>query len=182
MPNDLPIHKAASNGDDIELEELLEEGEDVNARGAGDRVPLHRAVGAGHLKCARLLLDAKANPCVKDAAGRTPLHWAAIGGQVECIDLLLHIEGVDINAQSNTGWTPLHGAASGGKLDAVAFLIEAGADKTATDSENKTAFEVMKEAGYKPPSILKVGSESSSCSKFKNPFGTMRKRTQHQNQ
>ena len=45
MPKDKEIHKAAYKGDIAAVEDILDNGEDVNAAGAQNRTALHRAVG-----------------------------------------------------------------------------------------------------------------------------------------
>ncbi len=54
--------------------ELLEQGDDVNCRGAQMRTPLHRAVGKGHNACVEVLVKHNADLNLVDGGGLTPLY------------------------------------------------------------------------------------------------------------
>jgi ankyrin repeat protein len=60
-------------GDVNVVAELLEQGDDVNCRGAQMRTPLHRAVGKGHNACVEVLIKHNADLNLADGGGLTPL-------------------------------------------------------------------------------------------------------------
>lgn len=72
MPADGELHKAANQGELLEVESLLkEDGSKIDARGAQGRTPLHRALGAGFKGVAELLLDNAADVALVDTCKRT---------------------------------------------------------------------------------------------------------------
>lgn len=70
------------SGDLGAVEDLLNEGVDVNARGAQNRTPLQRAAGANQVDICQLLLAKGADPNLADEAGRTAL----------CVAICVHLE------------------------------------------------------------------------------------------
>ncbi|CAN7012454.1 unnamed protein product [Brassica rapa subsp. trilocularis] len=94
-----PLHVKARKGDLKSVNQLLDQGFDVNALAWGPK-----------------------------SKGVTPLHLAAEGGHIEVMDLLLE-RGANIDARTwgSCGWTPLHAAAKERKREAVKFLVENGA-------------------------------------------------------
>ena len=78
--------------------------------------------------------------------GRSPLYIAnGPKGGMEVMKLLLE-NGADVNLGAGK-YTPLMNAASWVNLDAVKLLLEKGADRTLTNEEGKTAFEVIGDCG-----------------------------------
>lgn len=93
-----PLHMAAEKGDIKEMERLIAEGANVNAKG------------------------------FKPFLGTKPLlHWAASDGNKEVAELLIS-KGADVNAKDGNGLTPLGFAAVRGHKDIARLLIEKGAD------------------------------------------------------
>jgi Ankyrin repeats (many copies) len=62
---------------------------------------------------------------------------------------------VDLAATTTSGMNALHGAAGSNKVDCVLLLLERGADPTALDGDGKTAWELSKDQGFKPPKELR---------------------------
>jgi len=142
MPVDTALHKAAHQGDDAQVQEIISSGEvEVNAPGAAERRALHRAAGAGHTSVCKLLAENGATIDVADKAGRTALHWAAISGHAEVIKFLLE-KGADVMAATKSKMTPLHAACEAGHKEVVVLLINAAKDQealfNAQDGDGKT--------------------------------------------
>jgi cytohesin len=137
------IHVPARDGDLSGVQELLDDGADVNAKDEHGWTALHYAAFSGHREIIELLLAKGAN-----VTGMTALHYAASGGHEEIVELLL-AKGADVNAKAKDGKTPLdmangatadllrtHGSQSGlihvavrdGDLAGVQALLDAGAD------------------------------------------------------
>jgi len=76
--NDPPIHLAASRGVVEELQILIDNGADIEARGdmCSKSTPLHIAALMGRLEAIKLLLKYGADPFAKDIDGERPLDIA----------------------------------------------------------------------------------------------------------
>jgi ankyrin repeat protein len=99
------LHRAADEGDLLEMKKLVSIGLDVNLFDDLARTPLHYAVQAGHYKAAQWLLDNKAGVNANDEKkiGETPLCFAVQGDYPEMVELLLQ-QGADPDI---TGWMGL---------------------------------------------------------------------------
>ena len=124
--------------------------------GYGDGTPLMAAVNYQLTGAVTLLLQHGADPNLPSPlTGETPLHIAALRGfgkgSTECAELLLDA-GANPNVTTNVdvvtpsmasgttviGETPLHWAAAFGSQRLIKLLIDAGADKSATDARGDT--------------------------------------------
>lgn len=81
------LHRAAYEGNCLEVRKLLESRSNPNAREAWDETPLHMAARLGQAKAARLLLRYGADPQARNASDQTALEVAA-GSIREDEDLL----------------------------------------------------------------------------------------------
>jgi CubicO group peptidase (beta-lactamase class C family) len=108
---------AAGDGDDAEVEAMLEAGADVNA------------------------LDTRSS-----RNGRFALNWAAIRNHPDTIQLLLK-HGAVLDAQNLTGFTALHHAAESGSVDAASVLLQAGANTSLRTTDGETAADVARRKG-----------------------------------
>jgi len=85
---------------------------------------------------------------VKTYENWTPLHVAVIMEQYDCIPDLVS-KGVDINAQSMTGWTALHWASKYVRKDAISILLKNKADPNIRDKDGEIpVFKLMPYAGH----------------------------------
>jgi ankyrin repeat protein len=74
---------AASEGDIEKLEELLEQGVDLNLGGYDKRTPLHLACAEGQIEAVNWLVSKGAEISVRDRWGATPLVEATKSGNKE---------------------------------------------------------------------------------------------------
>lgn len=121
------------------IQQLVDQGVDVNATDDVGKSGLHWVAGAQPAVIATLLA-AGADVNAKDQLDRTPLHFVAATGSQENIRLLLDA-GAEVNAQSANDWAPIHGAAKFGSEEQIMVLLEAGADPTARTEMGETAFD-----------------------------------------
>ena len=132
-----PIHKAVLKSAG-ELEFLLRQGADPNARDAAGQTPLNIAVLAGNEEAVHALLARRADPRIGDIFGDTPLHHAATRGDIVMIDLLLR-GGAAPGAGNLSGITPLMNAAYRGYAAVSQALLDHGAPVDAMDEMGNTA-------------------------------------------
>ena len=86
---DIPLWKAAYNGNIEAVKQHLAAGTDVNVKGGfADGTPLHYAAANGHKEIAELLIEKGADLNAKDEDGGTPLDVAIQFKELETADLL----------------------------------------------------------------------------------------------
>ncbi|KAL8948938.1 MAG: hypothetical protein Q9222_004914 [Ikaeria aurantiellina] len=139
---------AVRQEDDLLLELAIEEGANVNAKGADGNTPLHLAAMMGNPEIVQLLIDHKANVNIKAAprgdagkrkfeGSRTPLHWACYEGHEDIVRLLIE-NGADIDAKNYTNRTPLQEAIMRHRTGIAKLLLEKGASIDTHDDEGWT--------------------------------------------
>ena len=80
-----------------------------------------------------------------DGYNSTGLMGAAADGRRDVVEWLVRAPGIEIDAQSDSGWTALHCAAYCGSADCVLVLLEAGASALLKDEEGRTALELARD-------------------------------------
>ena len=123
-----------------EIELLLDQGADVNARDYQDSTPLHRA---NTPEIAGLLLDRGADINARGNLGQSLIHrWAGATGhphRLATLELFLN-RGADTDIRSNVGRPPLYLLASqrDGDPQAAALMLDLDADINSKDDDGKT--------------------------------------------
>ena len=103
------LFDAIRRDDIVEVERLLNEGADVNARDGYNWSPLHVACyhgRHGRTDTATLLLDRGADVNARDETATTPLHTACWWGRTDIARLLIE-RGADADVRDNGGDTPI---------------------------------------------------------------------------
>jgi ankyrin repeat protein len=169
-----PLHVAAGRGDLALANLLLNEGANIEAEEQHGFTPLSAAIVAGHTEMANLLLDRGADLKAKDYQGQSLLHRAAKHGQIDMARWLLDRDArgadrvADINQRSDSGLTPLHLTVKDTWLFSKAmikFLVENGADTTATTKDGKTILDLMQETNY---GRTRKGARSKTVEKYRS--------------
>jgi len=115
---------AAKQGDVQQVQALLQQGTDVNARDGSQRTALFHAVHGGRPAVVRALVEAHADLDARDLDGRTALMEAARRPDAQpSIDLVA--AGADVNLADKRGWTALMEAAREGTLAAARAIVHA---------------------------------------------------------
>lgn len=115
------LFASASQGRISQLQSILAQGVDVDARTATGRTALMGAAFFGNERCVRLLLSYGADVNAADNRGITPLMDAVVGGWTEVVELLL-AAGADINAQDKAGQSVLDKAKQTGNPEILKLL------------------------------------------------------------
>ena len=121
------LQKSASEGDLAEVNELIADGKDVNAKDDDGWTPIYYALQNDHPAVVDALIIAGADLNTRDMYGQTPLSLAVVYSNVRAVELLI-VAGADIDATDSLGRTPLHNSAIKGRPEMVALLLWYGAD------------------------------------------------------
>ncbi|XP_016095399.1 protein phosphatase 1 regulatory inhibitor subunit 16B [Sinocyclocheilus grahami] len=89
-----------------DIQNLLQDGADVNRHDSQGATLLHVAAANGFAQVAEMLLEGGARTEMRDSDGWTPLHAAACWGQVHVAELLVS-HGADLNAKTYLEETPI---------------------------------------------------------------------------
>jgi predicted LPLAT superfamily acyltransferase len=122
--------KAIVQGNPAEVKALLDKGEAVDAKQAG-QTALHMASMNGKVDIISVLIARGAQVDAVDDQGITPMMLAAKDGRVEAVQALL-AQGAKIEAQNKMGENALHIAGAHGKKEVVTELLDRGANIRAT--------------------------------------------------
>lgn len=147
---DKQLRDAASNGNIPEIERLIKNGADVNAKDqfTGSTV-LHNALSSHNSAVTKLLLSLGANPNQSDDFGEPVLIKAALANQHEVVKVLLD-NGADINIKDRKGNTALLVAVKEGQgwTNVVEVLIAGGASPEAVGTSGESALSIARRRGF----------------------------------
>lgn len=116
--------KAAKEGQQLVVQQLLEEGAEPNSQDINLRTSLSLAAESGYASVVQLLL--KRDDIIADSGdrvSRTPLSYAADEGHEAVVRLLLSRDDVKVDSRDYSGGTPLSWAAFGGHEAVVKLLL-----------------------------------------------------------
>ncbi|WP_265041633.1 ankyrin repeat domain-containing protein [Wolbachia endosymbiont (group B) of Melanostoma mellinum] len=132
------LFAAVRSGDANQVADLINKGDDVNARDNRGNTPLHLAVLADKLQVVEKLIERGADINAKNNHGGTPLHWAALNQNVSIVEKLIE-KGANVNEKNKYDNVPLHYAAFfNGCLCTAEKLIEKGANVNAKNNDGAT--------------------------------------------
>ncbi|XP_071508188.1 uncharacterized protein [Diadema antillarum] len=162
--NDQPLLLcAAANGDVTTLNLLLQKGADINQRGKGKTTPLMIAAETGAKEKVTFLLSKDADTTLTDEDGKTALHRTERIRVTKCAELLIEKNPELLQAIDNCQQTVLHQAAGEGNKVLVDYLLEKGADVTATDNLKRSALHWSVIQGME--SVVESLVKQKDCSK-----------------
>ncbi|WFD38690.1 putative ankyrin-repeat protein [Malassezia japonica] len=125
---------------------------------------LHRACLDGNLGLVKQYLaedSSEAHLNERDADGRTPLHWAASGNdKLDIVKALFAAGPVHVDERDGSSWTPLMIASSAGADRIVDFLLEHGADPSASNVRKLTALHYASSKNH--PAIVRALLEAGA--------------------
>ena len=149
------LHIAALRGVSSITELVMKEGLDPSQPNAAGETPIYIASQEGHAEIITLLKEK--NPELlktKDLKGNNIITAAVINMRDELLDVLIKEVPNLINEQNHDGKTALMYASEYGGTEMVKSLLNAGADPSIKDKENKTAVLLAKE--WKHKEIIKL--------------------------
>uniref|UniRef100_A0A2N9GW64 Uncharacterized protein n=1 Tax=Fagus sylvatica TaxID=28930 RepID=A0A2N9GW64_FAGSY len=136
-----PLHTLALSGQIPLMDNLLENGLDIDTVDQDGLTALHKAIIGKKEAVISHLLRKGANPHVKDRDGASPLHYAVQVGAMQTVKLLIKYK-VDVNVADNEGWTPLHIAIQSRNRFITKVLLVNGADKNRRNKVGRTPLDL----------------------------------------
>lgn len=160
---DSDLLDAALGGEVKRMLRLLNEGADVNARGALGMTPLMFATQNGHVDAVNELLQSGADADVKSNLGYTALMSAAMEGHTHAAQALV-LWKADVNAKGFAGMTALMHAAQNNHAELAGMLIGWGADVDLKNDFGMTPLMFAAQNGYADPVrlLLQEGADFSA--------------------
>ena len=144
---------SAAKGRRADVEQLLREGANVNARNRYGMMALHVAARSGFVELVNFLLVCGADVNAKAGDGCSALHWAAAAGRKEVVKFLaprmLHID-----VKDKDGQTPLHLAVrvtevpASDVIEIFDFLLSLGANINVKANDGNTPLREAAELGH----------------------------------
>lgn len=129
------LHRLASEGNETELIDLINNGIDINEEDDDGLTALHHAAEGGHPKCVEILLQNGA-----DVNGKgSPLHMVR---DVETAQLLFQAKAT-LNAHDECGNSPLQTAIRKGKQELVEFFLSVGAEVQCANAKGQTPLHTL---------------------------------------
>eukprot|EP00039_Didymoeca_costata_P022208 m.3993 g.3993 ORF g.3993 m.3993 type:complete len:214 (-) comp2872_c0_seq1:245-886(-) len=157
-----PLHLAAVNGDVVEVNKILQEGDEdqkkklLEARTAvWQCTPLHSAAKAGQVDAVKALCGSGALIDATAKGGFTALHDCGAHGQAKTAEILLQYE-ADVHARTSNGRTPLHYAAGYGHIEVVKVLLSHKASPAIQDTSKRKRSPIDMAREYKQEEVLMI--------------------------
>lgn len=98
------LHRAAFYNDVTQIEELIAQKVDINAKATNEVTPLHMAAHQGNLDAVKILVKKGADPDLRNKMLETPLDVAIRKGKADVADYLFSITKTD---KKNTQSSPI---------------------------------------------------------------------------
>jgi len=158
---DSALIEAVKKADLLSIDELLEQGVDVNSAGPDGTTALHWAAHDGNIEILVRLIQAGGNITAFNRYGIAPIWLAAQNGHADIIETFLRLGVAPNTPRNDSGETVLMIAARGGHAGVLQRLIAYGADVNATDSiRSQTALMWAAAEGHQ--SAVQILSEAGS--------------------
>jgi len=146
---------AVNANDSKKVQQLIEQGVDVDQLASNGDAPLVIAAYKGHDEIVEMLLKAGADVTVVDPGMKaTALHAAAYAGRTESARLLIEYD-IDIDAQGPyNGYTALHDAIWQNNVDTAKVIIAGGPDLSIKNNEGQTPLAMAQARGRREIAAL----------------------------
>lgn len=152
------------NNDFVKVQELVQNGEDVNETNeSGESVLMYAIRSHCDFKLLSQLMHSGADVFAVDFEGVSVFDMAITYNNIAMLNYIID-KGVDVNqTQRKSGFTPLMCAACYGRNEVVNILLEKGADKNALDAKGLSATDFARKMNKK--SILKLLNYDENAAK-----------------
>lgn len=159
-----PMHRAAKDGDVIQIKALKELGGDVSIPGDLGTTPMIEAAWDGRVDAIKALNELGADVEGRDWSGMAPMHYAASRGEVDVIEVLKELGG-DVSIRDHEGRTPMHWAASRGQVNSIKLLNKLGGDISARSNNGSTPLRNATRTGEKDAAkaLKELGAKQNHC-------------------
>ena len=168
-----PIVRAAQAGSVVEVEKLLDQRADINARHLqSGRSALLVASHCGNEEVVRLLLRYGATVNDRDASSLSALHLASLRGHVAVVESLLQ-EHADIDVKGPNDRTPLRIASEKGQVEVAEVLLRKQAKVNARDESQMTPLHAAAKHGDASMTVILVSHGAHIEAKDSNFMGAL---------
>jgi len=139
---------AVNRNDKEQVQQLVDQGADVNQLESNGDAPLIMAAYKGHSEIVEILLKAGADVTAVDPGMKaTALHAAAYAGRTKSAQLLIEY-GIDIDAQGPyNGYTALHDAIWQNNVETAKVIIAAGPNLSLKGNDGQTPLAMAQARG-----------------------------------
>jgi hypothetical protein len=146
MTEIMSIHKATECGYLSDLNNIINEGAEVNEIDNFDWIPLHRAILTYDIPIIRTLINAHTDINIMDDYGSTALHIACgdlVNNNINVVSYLIDA-GANIHHPNNDGNTPLHIACGCNHIDLniIKTLLHYSANPNAINKDGNTPLHI----------------------------------------
>jgi ankyrin repeat protein len=153
-----PFFEFIESNDLAEMNRLLGNGADINAKDKYHYSGLHLATANGLTEMALLLISSGIDVNLKDKNGQTVLHYAALDNLIDIARAAL-ARGADLSIQDIHGNQPLWTAVFNDKgrnqrVEMISLFIDHGADVHHKNRVGKSPKDIVSIAGYTNLSFL----------------------------
>ena len=143
------LRRAAQVGNARAIEQLVQQGAEINKTDSVGWTPLHFACNSGHAKAVNVLLAKGAEVSLGDnEMGATPLHLASHGNDIGIATSLLKRKRTMLHTTTTCGETPLFIASKKGKEQLVALYLSNGARVDFSSKNGTTPLLVASQEGH----------------------------------
>ncbi len=141
------LKRITDNGSLAEIQDLIDQGADLNTQSIDGATALIWAIYKGRFDVWQLLIENGADVNAQNEYGDTALVWTARHGQLAVCKGLIE-NGADLNVKNNIGYTALIWAVINGHFAMCKVLIENGADVNAKNKDGVTVLMVAAVRGH----------------------------------